>query len=90
MCPYRTFHPFIYWIGAPGGDYGRHYLSKFTPTPDAVTNPRIIKELAVEISHGRKSIAPLPGSRFIGLAFNNSQVGYVNIANGDFYFMGQD
>ncbi|HEY8947564.1 MAG TPA: hypothetical protein VIM56_01630 [Rhizomicrobium sp.] len=90
MCPYRSAHPFIYWIGAPGGDFGRHYLSVFTPTPDVIANKRIVEELASESQRNQKIKKPPEGAQFIGVSFNSSQVGYMNIANGDFYVGGQD
>jgi len=90
MCPYRSAHPYIYWIGAPGGTFGRHYLGPFNPTPDKIANEQIMKALGSEAVRGRKVRFPEEGARFIGLSFNSSQFGYVDIANGDFYEMGQD
>jgi len=90
MCPYRSAHPYIAWIGASGGDFGRHYLGPFEPTPDAIANARIVRELNSEIAHNRAIEPPRDADRFIGLSFNSSQFGYVNIRNGDFYEMGQD
>jgi hypothetical protein len=90
MCPYRSAHPYIFWIGAPGGDFGRHYLEPFTPTPDEIENPKIVKELNTEIEHGRKVERPNENDRFVGINFNSSQMGYMNIRNGVFYFMGQN
>lgn len=75
LCPYRSAHPYISSVG---------------PTPDARTNVRIVNELDNEIGHGRKIKRPRAGTRFTRLSFNSSQFGYVNIANGDFYFMGQN
>jgi len=90
LCPYRSAHPYIGWIGAPGGSYGRRYLGPFTPMPDAKANEEIEKELNREFDRDRKGMRPAAGSRFIGLSFNTTQMGYVNIQDGEFYFMGQD
>lgn len=90
LCPYRSAHPYISWIGPPGGTYGRHYLGPFTPTPDAKANIDIEKELNREFDDSRKGTRPAAGSRFIGLSFNTTQMGYLNIQDGEFYFMGQD
>jgi hypothetical protein len=90
MCPYRSAHPYIDWIGPPGGSFGRHYLGPFKPTPDAKVNTWIVKEIDNEIMRGRKAEHQKSDDRFIGLSFNSSQFGYVNIRTGDFYDMGQD
>lgn len=90
LCPYRSAHPFILWLGPPGGCIGGNCLGPFTPTPDAKMNAILVKELRNEIARGRKVNRPRDGARFIGLSFNSSQYGYVNIANGYFYPMGQN
>src|SRR4029077_17936043 len=43
MCPYRSAHPFIVWIGPPGADFGFTRVGQ--PTPDAQANAQILKEL---------------------------------------------
>jgi len=83
LCPYRSAHPFIHWIGAPGGGFG---FDSFAPTPDDIVNPRIVRELNDEINRGAKFDRPRSDDRFIGLTFDSSQRGHVNIRNGDFYF----
>jgi hypothetical protein len=90
MCPYRSAHPYISWIGPPGGGFGWHYLEPFVPTPDEKANASIVKELNDEITRGRKAPRPSDNARFIGLAFNSSNFGYMNIENGDYYDMGQN
>lgn len=90
MCPYRSSHPFISWIGPPGAGFGFRSLSPHTPTPDAEINPKIVTELNREIDRGRKDKRPRDHSRFLGLTFNSSQKGFLNIQNGDFYSMGQN
>jgi hypothetical protein len=90
MCPYRSAHPYISWIGAPGGGFGRRYLTPFNPIPDKEANPEIVKDLYWGVKAGAEKRIPKLNARFIGLTFNSSQFGYVNLANGDFYFMGQD
>lgn len=90
LCPYRSAHPYISWIGSPGGSFGRHYLGPFKSTPDAKANAQVFKILDEKIARGIKVNRPKDGARFIGISFNSSQFGDVNIANGDFYFMGQN
>ena len=90
MCPYRSAHPFISWIGPPGGGFGWHHLEPFVPTPDEKANASIIRDLNGQIAGGRKVSRPSDKARFIGLAFNSSNFGYVNIENGDYYDMGQN
>ena len=90
MCPYRSAHPYIFWIGPPGGDFGRHYLGPFKATPEAQADALIVKQINSEIARGRKIEGPRNSDRFIGLSFNSSQFGYVNTRNGDYYDMGQD
>jgi hypothetical protein len=90
LCPYRSAHPFIFWIGAPGGSRGSTYLTPFVPTPDNVANAGIVTELNQEIARGAKYVKPRDNDRFIGVNFNSSQFGYMNMRNGDFYFRGQD
>lgn len=91
MCPYRSAHPYIDWIGPPGGCIGGNCLGAFTPTADAKADASLVKELNNEIAHGRSGIRRLKdGARFIGISFNSSQYGFLNIANGDFYEMGQN
>jgi hypothetical protein len=90
MCPYRSAHPYIYWIGPPDAANG------WQPTPpsglaaDKINDAKIAKELRNKIARGRKTTQPRDDAQFIGLSFNSSQFGYVNIANGDFYEMGQN
>ena len=89
LCPYRSAHPYIYWIGPPGGTFGRHFIGPFTPTPDATANAKIVNLLRG--NHLTYKVTPPDESdRFIGIAFNSSQIGYVDMRNGDFYGMGQD
>lgn len=90
LCPYRSAHPYISWIGAPGGGFGRRYLEPFKPVPDTKVNPKIVQGLHAGVKMGIEKRIPKLNARFIGLGFNSSQFGYVDIANGDFYFMGQD
>jgi hypothetical protein len=90
MCPYRSAHPYISWIGPPGGGFGWNYLGAFVPTPDDKANAAIVKELNDEVARGRKVSRPGADARFIGLTFNSSNFGYVNIATGDYYDMGQN
>jgi hypothetical protein len=91
MCPYRSAHPIIGWIGSPSADFGFQHLDpSWTPAPDDAANKLILKELNSEIDAGRKAARPRSDDRFIGLTFDSSQQGYVNIRNGDFYFMGQN
>jgi hypothetical protein len=90
MCPYRSAHPFIVWIGPPGGGFGQHYLGPFRHVPDEKTNASIVKELDDEITRRRKALRTDENARFIGLRFNSSNFGYVNIRNGDYYDMGQN
>lgn len=91
MCPYRSPHPYIVWIGPPGAGYGAewHIDSPATARPDAMTNANIVKMLS-----GLPAKYPVPkprqDDRFLGLAFDSSQFGYLNIRNGDFYFSGQN
>ncbi len=89
---YRDLHPSIAWIGAPGGGFGAHFIGPFTPTPDATANARIIDALVnhMDRAYTRAMGRPQPGGRFIAIAFTSSQQGYVDIRNGDFYFMGQN
>jgi hypothetical protein len=87
MCPYRSAHPIISWIGSPSF---QHLVPSSTPTPDDDANKLILKELNSEIDAGRKDARPRHDDRFIGLTFDSTQMGYVNIRNGDFYFVGQN
>lgn len=87
LCPYRSAHPFIVWIGAPGGEFNYAYKvpKPFDPVPDK-TILKMLNDMRL-----RQHMERLPeGSRFIGLVFDSSQMGYVAIATGDFYFMGQN
>lgn len=91
MCPYRSAHPYIQWIGPPDGGNGPgwHLDSPSTAKPDSMTNAQIFKMLS---GPSEKYPVPKPhkDDRFVGLAFNSSQFGYLNIRNGDFYFTGQN
>ncbi|HEY1613822.1 MAG TPA: hypothetical protein VGF97_09055, partial [Rhizomicrobium sp.] len=58
--------------------------------PDEMTNEQIFSELSKIVNAHWQVKPPIKGDHFIGLAFNSSQMGYVNIRNGDFYFMGQN
>ena len=91
LCPYRSPHPYIAWIGPPGG-YPKHtVIGPYKPPPDAQANAKIVKALDSLPSRALKHLKrPKKGTRFIGLWFNSSEQGYVNIANGDFYFTGQN
>ena len=95
LCPYRSAHPYIYWIGPPqGADSEGQYRGTFDPPADAKVNAGLLKELDREIdweiAHGQKAKRLTSGARFIGLSFNSSQFGYLNIATGDFYGGGQN
>jgi hypothetical protein len=95
LCPYRSAHPYIYWIGPPqGADSEGQYRGTFDPAADAKVNAGLLKELDREIdweiAHGQKAKRLTSGARFIGLSFNSSQFGYLNIATGDFYGGGQN
>lgn len=90
MCPYRSAHPYISWLGAPGGGFGWHYVDTFTPLPDAKANAGIIKQIRDAIAAGVKFSPVDDNARFVGIAFNSSQFGYLNIENGDFIPMGQN
>lgn len=92
MCPYRDAHPWITWIGAPGGGFGRHYLGPFEPTPDAEANARVFDTLTHHMppEYRRAFGQPRKGDTFIGINFTSSQFGYVDTRNGDFFFMGQN
>jgi hypothetical protein len=72
MCPYRLAHPYIASIG----DFG---------SPNADANALIVKEMNSEIARGAKFDRPNDGDRFIGLRFNTSQSGFIDIRNGYFY-----
>jgi hypothetical protein len=89
MCPYRSAHPYIGWMGPVWG-YPHADNAPFDSIRDAKTNEAVAKELDLEIERGRKARQPKSGARFIGLWFNSSQQGYVDISNGDFYEMGQN
>jgi hypothetical protein len=80
LCPYRSTHPYILRLGAP---------ASHSPTTIDV-NAWIAKELNKEIDHGSKVARPEEHARFIYIEFNSSQFGYVNIAVGYFYWMGQN
>jgi len=92
MCPYRFAHPYIAWIGPPEGGNGAgwHVDSPSTARPDAMTNEQIFSVLSKIMNSHWRMKPPVKGDRFIGLAFNSSQMGYVNTRNGDFYLMGQN
>ena len=91
MCPYRSPHPYIAWIGPPGGYPEYTVTGPYKPIPDAQANAKIVKALGGLPSRAPRHLnRPKSGTRFIGLWFNSSEQGYVNIANGDFYFMGQN
>jgi len=87
MCPYRVAHPFIAQIGPPGGGVDmkdNHILT------DAEANVIFVQELNSAISRGMNAPRPEKNARFISLRFNSSQMGLVNIRNGEYYFMGQN
>jgi hypothetical protein len=88
LCPYRSAHPYIYWIGPPGGSFGRNFIGPFTPVPDDKANALILNTLTH--NYMPKVTLPEVSDRFIGIAFNSSQSGYIDIRNGDFYMMGQN
>lgn len=91
MCPYRSAHPYIAWIGPPGGYPEYTVIGPYKSVPDAQANAKIVKALDSLPSRALRHLKrPKSGTRFIGLWFNSSEQGYVNIANGDFYFMGQN
>jgi hypothetical protein len=90
-CPYRSAHPYIAWIGPPGGYPEYAVIDPVKPMPDAKANASIVKELDSLPTRALRHLKrPKYGTRFIGLWFNSSQQGFVNIANGDFYYVGQN
>jgi hypothetical protein len=90
MCPYRSSHPYIYWIGPPEADSEGQHGGTFGPADDAKMNAWLVKELRNEMAYRPHLKRPGDDARFVGLSFNSSQFGYVNIANGDFYEIGQN
>jgi len=90
LCPYRSAHPFISWVGPQSGDFGNYHLDPWTPPPDDKANALTFKFVNSMIDGGLKIARPKRGDRFVGLSFNSSQFGYVNIRNGDFYLGGQN
>jgi hypothetical protein len=90
MCPYRSSHPYIDWIGPPEADSEGQHRGTFGPADDAKMNAWLVKELRKEMSYRPHLKRPGDDARFIGLSFDSSQFGYVNLANGDFYEMGQN
>jgi hypothetical protein len=91
MCPYRDAHPSIDWIGPLSVGWDKYSLSS-KPIAEAKANTSILRLLRNGMAPGyvRAMGRPRPGDRFIGLAFNSSQRGYLDIRNGDFYLMGQN
>jgi hypothetical protein len=79
MCPYRSAHPFISSLGPVV--MGGHI---------ALDDAEIQRELLNEIKRGRRSPPPQANDRFVGLTFNSSNFGYLNIRTGDYYDMGQN
>lgn len=91
LCPYRSAHPYITWIGPSDGDFGRHYTSAHMPKPDADANTAVFSFLTNKFPFSKAPVKPpRNGDQFIGLAFDSSQFGYLNIRNGDFYYLGQN
>lgn len=90
MCPYRSAHPYIAWIGPSDAGFGFSCLGTCKYKPDPRVNAKIVEELNGIISRGRKWPRPAKDARFIGLTFNSSQMGYVDIHSGQYYFMGQN
>ena len=79
MCPYRSAHPFIRSIGSVEDE--RHIPN---------LQSKIRDEIKREIQLGRKAPPLQNDDRFVWLTFNSSQNGYLNIRNGDYFFMGQN
>lgn len=90
MCPYRSAHPYIYWVGQPEADSEGQQGGTFGPADDAKMNAWLVKELRREMAYRRNVKQPGDDARFVGLSFDSSQYGFVNIANGDFFEMGQN
>lgn len=90
LCPYRSAHPFIRKMN--------HALEEMSGAPninsDADANALVRKALAYPVKNlmKRRMIkeGPRNDDRFINIAFNSSQFGFVNIRNGDFYYLGQN
>jgi hypothetical protein len=90
MCPYRSAHPFIYQIDAVS-DPSHPWPQMHT---DAGANALIYKDVkraaAFMMKNGLLKELPRGNDRYLGLSFNSSQSGFINLRNGDFYFMGQN
>ncbi len=52
-------------------------------------NSQIVRQYSKENPYHPQP-TPRNGDRFIGLAFNSSQFGYLSIRTGEFYFGGQN
>lgn len=88
LCPYRYAYPHIAWIGPANGNFG--WGAPVTPKSDANVQADVLKTLGDELAY-KKIVPSLKGrARFIGLTFNSTQFGYLNLANGDFYDQGQN
>jgi hypothetical protein len=79
MCPYRSAHPFIISLEDARGGW---------QTPDYNAS---IRDMIIDaIKRGTKATPPEKAARFVFLRFNSSQMGYLNIGTGDFFFAGQN
>lgn len=87
LCPYRTPHPFISWIGSlqEGAD-----TYPLVPRHDENVDVQMVKAIKEIQSQGYQLGDVRDSDRFIALKFNSSQFGYVSLRNGDFYFFGQN
>jgi hypothetical protein len=90
MCPYRSAHPFIRNIRAIS--IPDHPDARMRTDAGANAQARYNLEYPMDIwiKNGRIKERPRSDDRFLDLEFNSSQFGYLNIRNGDFYFMGQN
>jgi hypothetical protein len=90
MCPYRSAHPFIHHIGAVS-DPSHPWPQMHT---DAGANALIYKDVkrvaAFMMKNRLLKELPSGNDRYLGISFNSSQSGFINLRNGDFYFMGQN
>jgi hypothetical protein len=90
MCPYRSAHPFIIHLSeANNPNYPWPRIRADAPANAAMYRD-LHRQVDFLIKTGRLKERPKTSDRYLGLSFNSSQFGYLNIRNGDFYFMGQN